>query len=219
MARMNVSPTRMELTRLKKELSTATRGHKLLKDKQDEMVRRFMDLIKTNRELRLDIEKELSEISYNFQSARLKMSYSGLMEALMVPAQELTVNTSQESIMNVMVPKLEINSDNKEEIDITYGFAFTPLELDESVLRLSRLVKKMVKLAEIEKSCDMLAVEIEKTRRRVNAIEYVLIPNLQETIHYVIMKLEDNERSNIIRLMKSKEIILKKNMNNAQSNN
>ena len=137
----------------------------------------------------------------------------------MVPAQELTVNTSQESIMNVMVPKLEINSDNKEEIDITYGFAFTPLELDESVLRLSRLVKKMVKLAEIEKSCDMLAVEIEKTRRRVNAIEYVLIPNLQETIHYVIMKLEDNERSNIIRLMKSKEIILKKNMNNAQSNN
>lgn len=212
MSRMNVSPTRMELTRLKKELSTATRGHKLLKDKQDEMVRQFMDLIRKNRELRLEIESEINDISKTFQSARLKMSYAGLMEALMVPAQNIDIETSSKSIMNVMVPSLSIKTTGS--VDITYGFAFTPCELDESVLKLSSLVKKMVELAEIEKSCDMLAVEIEKTRRRVNAIEYVLIPNLEETIHYIIMKLDDNERSSIIRLMKSKEIILKRQTNN-----
>lgn len=211
MAGMNVSPTRMELTRLKKELSTAKRGHKLLKDKQDEMVRQFMDLIRFNRELRLEIERELEVISKTFQSARLKMSYAGLMEALMVPAQNIELDTSSKTIMNISVPKLSVNTN--EDIDITYGFAFTPCELDESVLRLSSLVAKMVKLAEIEKGCDMLAIEIEKTRRRVNAIEYVLIPNLEENIHYITMKLEDNERSNIIRLMKSKEIILKRQSN------
>ena len=189
MARANVNPTRMELTRLKKELSTASRGHKLLKDKQDEMVRHFMSLIKENRQLRMEVETELKNISDTFNSARLKMSYAGLMEALMVPSLEVVTN---------------------ESVDITYGFAFTPCELDDSVLKLSGLVEKMVKLAEIERSCDMLAVEIEKTRRRVNAIEFVLIPDLQETIKFITMKLEDNERSNIIRLMKSKEIILKR---------
>lgn len=208
MAGMNVNPTRMELTRLKRELSTAKRGHKLLKDKQDEMVRQFMMLIKTNKALRIEIEKELSQVSKSFNLAKLKMSNAGLLEALMVPSQELEIETSSKHIMNMVVPSLEVKS--KEQIDITYGFAFTPIELDESVIKLSKLVKKMVKLAEVEKSCDMLATEIEKTRRRVNAIEYVLIPNLEETIHFITMKLEDNERSNIIRLMKSKEIIMKR---------
>ncbi len=208
MANTNVNPTRMELTRLKKELSTATRGHKLLKDKQDEMVRQFMLLIKTNRELRIMIEEELASISNTFNQARLKMSYAGLMEALMVPSQDVVLETSSTTIMNMQVPSLKVQTN--PSVDITYGFAFTPCELDESVLKLSSLVEKMVKLAEIEKSCDMLAVEIEKTRRRVNAIEYVLIPNLEENIHMITMKLEDNERSSIIRLMKSKEIIMKK---------
>ena len=211
MASMNVNPTRMELTRLKRELATAKRGHKLLKDKQDEMVRQFMNLIKENRELRMKIENELSSISSTFNSARLKMSYAGLMEALMVPSQNIQVETSSRTIMNMSVPSLKVKADGS--IDITYGFAFTPCELDSSVLKLSNLVSSMVKLAEIEKSCDMLAGEIEKTRRRVNAIEYVLVPNLEETIHFITMKLEDNERSNIIRLMKSKEIILKRQTN------
>ena len=211
MASMNVNPTRMELTRLKRELATAKRGHKLLKDKQDEMVRQFMNLIKQNRELRIKIENELSVISSTFNSARLKMSYAGLMEALMVPSQNIQVETSSRTIMNMSVPSLKVKTD--DSIDITYGFAFTPCELDDSVIKLSNLVSSMVKLAEIEKSCDMLAGEIEKTRRRVNAIEYVLVPNLEETIHFITMKLEDNERSNIIRLMKSKEIILKRQTN------
>ena len=139
------------------------------------------------------------------------MSYAGLMEAFLVPSQNLKLDISDKTIMNIKVPSLKVES--SDTTDITYSFAFTPCELDESVLRLSSLVDKMVKLAEIEKSCDMLAVEIEKTRRRVNAIEYVLIPNLEENIHFITMKLEDNERSNIIRLMKSKEIILKKQLN------
>lgn len=208
MASTNVNPTRMELTRLKRELATAKRGHKLLKDKQDEMVRQFMNLIRTNRELRIEIENELKVVSNTFNEARLKMSYDGLMEALMVPAQDIIIETSSSNIMNMVVPSLKVKAN--ESVDITYGFAFTPCELDESVLKLSVLVKKMVKIAEVEKSCDMLAGEIEKTRRRVNAIEYVLIPNLEENIHMITMKLEDNERSNIIRLMKSKEIIMKK---------
>ena len=133
------------------------------------------------------------------------------MEAFLVPSQNLKLDISDKTIMNIKVPSLKVES--SDTTDITYSFAFTPCELDESVLRLSTLVDKMVKLAEIEKSCDMLAVEIEKTRRRVNAIEYVLIPNLEENIHFITMKLEDNERSNIIRLMKSKEIILKKQLN------
>lgn len=211
MASMNVNPTRMELTRLKRELATAKRGHKLLKDKQDEMVRQFMNLIKQNRELRIKIENELSVISSTFNSARLKMSYAGLMEALMVPSQNIQVETSSRTIMNMSVPSLKVKTDDC--IDITYGFAFTPCELDDSVIKLSNLVSSMVKLAEIEKSCDMLAGEIEKTRRRVNAIEYVLVPNLEDTIHFITMKLEDNERSNIIRLMKSKEIILNRQGN------
>ena len=211
MASMNVNPTRMELTRLKRELATAKRGHKLLKDKQDEMVRQFMNLIKQNRELRIKIENELSVISSTFNSARLKMSYAGLMEALMVPSQNIQVETSSRTIMNMSVPSLKVKTD--DSIDITYGFAFTPCELDDSVIKLSNLVSSMVKLAEIEKSCDMLAGEIEKTRRRVNAIEYVLVPNLEDNIHFITMKLEDNERSNIIRLMKSKEIILNRQGN------
>lgn len=211
MAQALVNPTRMELMRLKKELATATRSHKLLKDKQDEMVRKFMNMVKENMSLRKTVETELADVFESFSKARLKMSYAGLMEALLVPCQNIKLDISDYSIMNIKVPKIDVSS--SDSIDLTYGFAFTPSELDESVLKLSTLTTKMVKLAEIEKSCDMLAVEIEKTRRRVNAIEFVLIPNLEENIHYITMKLEDSERSNIIRLMKSKEIILKKQSN------
>ncbi|HHU28290.1 TPA: V-type ATP synthase subunit D [bacterium] len=207
--RAKVNPTRMELTKLKRQLSVATRGHKLLKDKQDEMVRQFMLLIKQNRELRIEIERELQEINSEFYKARLKMNYQGIMEALMIPSNSAKIKVSSKSIMNINVPTLKYQDEGN--IDLTYGFAFTPSELDSSVIRLSKLLNKLILLAEVEKSSDMLAKEIEKTRRRVNAIEHVMIPEMQESIRYITMKLDDNERSNIIRLMKSKEIILNKN--------
>jgi V/A-type H+-transporting ATPase subunit D len=198
----------MELTRLKRQLGTAKRGHKLLKDKQDEMVRQFMLIIKRNRALRIEIEKELSEILKHFANAKLQMSREGIMEALMVPSKDAHIAVGSKTVMNIKIPTVSFKDDG--DIDLTYGFAFTPSELDGAVLALSGLLPKMIELAQIEKSCDMLANEIEKTRRRVNAIEYVMIPDMEDTVRYITQKLEDAERSNIIRLMKSKEIILDK---------
>jgi len=209
MATRLVSPTRMELTRLKKELATAKRGHKLLKDKQDEMVRQFMDLIRRNRELRTEIESSLLDVNASFEYAKLKSNNLVLQEAIMVPSKDIVIECDSKSIMNIVVPKLNIV--DSKETNITYSFAHTPSELDDAILEYTSLTNKLVELAQIEKSCDMLAVEIEKTRRRVNAIEFVLIPDLEENIHFITLKLEDNERSNIIRLMKSKEIIAAKN--------
>ncbi|MFA5542442.1 MAG: V-type ATP synthase subunit D [Bacilli bacterium] len=206
-----INPTRMELTRLKKRLSTAKRGHKLLKDKQDEMVRQFMLIIKENDRLRKEVEDELKVINKSFNYANMKMSHEGIKEALMVPANNTTLSTGLKNIMNIKTPTIAYET--PDVIDLTYGFAFTPSELDNSVIGLSKLLPNLIRLAEIEKSCNMLAFEIEKTRRRVNAIEYVMIPEMQTQIKYIIMKLEDNERSNIIRLMKSKEIILAKQQN------
>ncbi|HEY8395593.1 MAG TPA: V-type ATP synthase subunit D [Bacilli bacterium] len=204
----HVNPTRMELTRLKKQLVTARRGHKLLKDKQDEMVRQFMAVIKESRNLRIEIEAELKKIITRFSRAQLKMSKAGIYEALMIPTKAIEIQTSAKTIMNIKIPELEIKDEGK--IDLTYGFAFTPSELDEAIIELSKLLPKLVRLADLEKTCDLLANEIEKTRRRVNAIEYIMIPNMEEEIKYIVQKLDDNERSNIIRLMKSKEIILNK---------
>lgn len=203
-----INPTRMELTRLKKRLVTAKRGHKLLKDKQDEMVRQFMEIIKYNNELRKEVEEELAKIMKSFNSAMLRMSYEGIMESLMVPANSSSLTVGYKNTMNIKTPIISYEAGDK--IDLTYGFAFTPVELDSSVIELSKLLPKLIELAQIEKTCDMLAFEIEKTRRRVNAIEFVMIPEMEQTIKFIVMKLDDNERSNIIRLMKSKEIVLAK---------
>lgn len=211
MARINVNPTRMELTKLKKQLATSVRGHKLLKDKQDEMVRQYMLLIKKNRALRLEVEEELNKVIKTFAVANLNAGSLGVNEALMIPSKSLELSLSEKIIMNIHVPVIN-TYDDQRKIDLTYDFAQTPSNLDSSVLELSNLLPKLVKLAEIEKTCDMLAVEIEKTRRRVNAIEYVMIPSYEETIHFITMKLDDNERSNTIRLMKSKELIINKNV-------
>lgn len=216
MALTQANPTRMELSRLKKQLSTAKRGHKLLKDKQDEMVRQFMAIIKKNRNLRIEVEEELIKIMKGFENAQLKMSYEGIMEALMVPSNAATIEIGQKTIMNIKTPTVSYT--DKGTVDLTYGFAFTPSELDGSIIALSKLLPKLIELAQLEKSCDMLANEIEKTRRRVNAIEYIMIPDMTESVNYIQQKLDDNERSNIIRLMKSKEIILQKDekeLNNA----
>jgi V/A-type H+-transporting ATPase subunit D len=208
MALTRVNPTRMELSRLKKQLEVAQRGHKLLKDKQDEMVRQFMAIIKESRSLRIETETELKKIIARFSSAKLKMSKAGIFEALMIPTKSIEIKTSSRTIMNIKIPELDIKDEGK--IDLTYGFAFTPSELDEAIIALSKLLPKMVRLADLEKTCDLLANEIEKTRRRVNAIEHIMIPNMEADIKYIVQKLDDNERSNIIRLMKSKEIILNK---------
>ncbi len=208
---MNVNPTRMELSKLKQQLSIATRGHKLLKDKQDELVRQFMLIIKRNRALRMEVETKLKKIFSHFGNAQLQMSHQGIMEALMVPANAAHIGVGSKTIMNIKVPTVDYK--DQEKVDLTYGFAYTPSELDQAVLALSKLLPKLIELAQIEKSCDMLTFEIEKTRRRVNAIEYIMIPDMQETIRYITQKLEDAERSNIIRLMKSKEIILSKQNN------
>jgi len=205
---LRVNPTRLELSRLKKRLQTATRGHKLLKDKQDEMVRQFMTLIKYNKLLREEVEKQLMQIMKKFANVRLKMSYEGIIEALMVPAKDAKINIGSKTIMNIKLPI--VSYQDQDHIDLTYGFAFTPSELDETVLELSKLLPKLIELAHYEKSSNMLAQEIEKARRRVNAIEYVMIPEIKENIRYISNKLDENERSNIIRLMKSKEIVLKK---------
>ena len=208
MSLMRVNPTRMELTRLKRQLATAKRGHKLLKDKQDEMIRQFMLLIRKNRSLRIEVEEALSQIMKKFSMAKLKMSRVGMIEAMMVPSQATTIEVGSKSVMNIRIPTIKYET--QKAIDLTYGFAFTPSELDQSIIYLSHLLPKMIELAQLDKSCDMLSKEIEKTRRRVNAIEFIMIPDMTESIRYIQMKLEDNERSNIIRLMKSKEIILEK---------
>lgn len=211
MALTHINPTRMELTRLKRQLATAKRGHKLLKDKQDEMVRQFMLIIKKNKSLREEVEEELSKIIKSFSSSQLKISREGIYEALMVPSKAAKIEVGVNNIMNIKTPTVSFVDTG--EIDLTYGFAFTPSELDGSILALSKLLPKFIELAGLDKACDMLAGEIEKTRRRVNAIEYIMIPDMEENIKYIVQKLDDNERSNIIRLMKSKEIILQKENN------
>jgi V/A-type H+-transporting ATPase subunit D len=208
MALTHVNPTRMELSRLKKQLSIAKRGHKLLKDKQDEMVRQFMGIIKENRNLRLEVEASLKNIFKRFDSAKLMMSYEGIFEALMVPTKDINIEVASKNVMNIKTPIISVEDEGK--IDLTYGFAFTPSNLDEAIISLSKLLPKLIRLAELDKTCDLLAFEIEKTRRRVNAIEFIMIPDMEYEIKYIIQKLDDNERSNIIRLMKSKEIILQK---------
>lgn len=209
MAIKYVNPTRMELSNFKKRLKMAQRGHKLLKDKQDEMVRQFIAIIRHNQALRNEVESELTRIMREFASARLHMSEAGIMEALMVPSKDAKISVGSKTIMNIKLPTVEFI--DQGVIDLTYGFAFTPSQLDSSVIALSTLLPKLIQLAELDKSCDMLAKEIEKTRRRVNAIEFVMIPEMEEQIRYIKNKLDENERSNIIRLMKSKEIVLEKN--------
>ena len=201
---VRVNPTRMELTRTKKRLQPAVRGHKLLKDKQDEMARRFMIYIKRNRELRIEIEKLLSDAMGKMSLAEAQMGSSALAEALLVSASGKEPECGTQNIMSVIVPEI---SEYKAQAGITYGFAFTSEKLDSAVMAMNDLMPKLYELASVEKTCDMLADEMERTRRRVNALEHVMIPEMKETIKYITMKLEDNERGNLTRLMKVKEMM------------
>lgn len=206
MAKLNVNPTRMELRRLKTRLKTATRGHKLLKDKSDEMIRQFMLYIRENKRLREEVEQELGDALKSFMLARAVSSDAVIEEAIAMPGVKVGLKTSQKNVMSVDVPVFEITEGESQEL-YPYSFASVTSELDSSIASLTTLLPKLLKLAEVEKTCNMLADEIEKNRRRVNALEYVMIPQLQETIKYITMKLDENERGATTRLMKVKSMI------------
>lgn len=209
MAKMNVNPTRMELRRLKTRLKTATRGHKLLKDKSDEMIRQFMVYVRENKRLREEIEAELSSALKGFTLARAVSSNSVIEEAVMMPATKAEISLSSDNVMSVEVPSISV-VEHEGQDKYPYSFDTVTSELDASIGTLSTLLVKLVKLAEVEKTCNMLADEIEKNRRRVNALEYVMIPQIEETIKYINMKLDENERASTIRLMKVKSMIEQK---------
>ena len=210
MAGTQVNPTRMELTRLKKKLVTAVRGHKLLKDKRDELMRQFLDKVRENKALREEVETALVSANQNFMLARAGMPDEILNTALLAPKQELTISAGTQNVMSVEIPDFDFKTRTPDQNDMySYGFAFTTGDLDDAILSLSEVFPKMLKLAEVEKSCQLMAAEIEKTRRRVNALEHVMIPELQTNIKYITMKLDENERSTQIRLMKVKDMMPK----------
>jgi len=204
-----IIPTRMELSRLKKKLATAMKGHKLLKDKRDELMREFLDLVRVNMELRKTVEAGIRSANTNFVIAKAGMSEETLRTALMAPKQEVYLQQEAKNVMSVNIPVLDFKTRTADENDIySYGFAFTSADLDGAVKSLSDIFPQMLKLAECEKSCQLMAAEIEKTRRRVNALEHVIIPETQSAIKYISMKLDENERSTQIRLMKVKDMVL-----------
>ena len=203
---MNVNPTRMELNRLKARLKTATRGYKLLKDKTDEMIRRFTSVIKENKLLRDSVEKEVSVVLAQFSVARSLMSRSDIELAFSMPSVSLKVECTTGNVMSVAVPKLSLEESRAENV-YPYSFAAVTSEADYSVELVGKIIAKLVRLAEIEKTTAMLADEIEKGKRRVNALENIMIPNLQETIKYITMKLEENDRGSRTRLMKVKSMM------------
>ncbi len=209
MAVLNVNPTRMELTNLKRKLVTARRGHKLLKDKRDELMRRFLELVRENKALRLEVEEGIRQANMHMAIARSVMSDEALDVALMMPSQRMDVEVTEKNIMSVIVPQFEAKLKAAKDGEIySYGYAFTSCDLDDAVKALSDIMPDLLRLAEIEKTCQLLAAEIEKTRRRVNALEHVMIPQYEETIKYITMKLDENERSATTRLMKIKDMML-----------
>ena len=210
MARLNVNPTRMELTRLKTRLRTARRGHKLLKDKRDELMKQFLDIMRQNRVLRERVEAALMRAHGSFTVASALMSPEMLEQALLYPKQSVSLTMSYKNIMSVNVPEYHYTTKNDDKADIyPYGFAQTSGELDDALTELSDVFQDLLQLAQIEKAMQLLAQEIEKTRRRVNALEYVMIPQFEETIRYITMKLDENERGNLTRLMKVKDMMIK----------
>ncbi|MDD5932358.1 MAG: V-type ATP synthase subunit D [Oscillospiraceae bacterium] len=210
MANITVIPTRMELTRLKKKLKTAQRGHKLLKDKRDELMKQFMETVRSVRVLREEVEEELMKAHQSFTVASALMSSEALEQAMLYPKQSVELTMETKNVMSVNVPVYHTRTRTGSDADIyPYGFAATSGELDTAVDALGKVLPKLLRLAEIEKSAQLMAEEIEKTRRRVNALEYVVIPQTQSSIRYITMKLEENDRATTTRLMKVKDMILK----------
>lgn len=207
MARLNVKPTRMELSNLKERLKTATRGHKLLKDKRDELMRRFVDLIRENNDLRKEVESALVGHMQDFVMAKSLENTLMVEEMFSVPTKEVQLFIETENVMSVNVPKMHSHIENPygdDNGDVVYSYLASNSEMDDTLAAIEGLTEKLLRLAEIEKSCQLMADEIEKTRRRVNGLEYSTIPQLEETIHYIELKLEETERANLVRMMKVK---------------
>ena len=206
-----VNPTRMEQARLKNKLLVAKKGHKRLKDKRDELMRRFLNLIDENIMLRKKVEKGISEANQNLVLAKAVMGEEALSAALLQKGTGLVVNVESKNVMNTQIPSFdfEIKGLNAESDFYSYGFAFTSGDLDTGLRVLSDVFPYMIKLAETEKACQLMAAEIERTRRRVNALEYVMIPETEMKIKYISMKLDENERSTRVRLMKIKNMAVK----------
>ena len=211
MAKLNVNPTRMELTRLKKQKATAVRGHKLLKDKQDELMRRFILMVRENDTLRQKVEVELVKSMENFVLAHAGVNESYIEELFAVPAETIHADIIEDNIMSVKVPVMNFLYQNDGvELPLKYGYLNSTYELDVAMEKIAGVLPQLLRLTEVEKTCQLMAAEIEKTRRRVNALEYMTIPQLEETIYYIQMKLEENERANITRLIKVKNMGEKK---------
>ena len=211
MPKTAVTPTRMVLNQLKGRLKTARRGHKLLKDKRDELMSQFMDVVKLNKELRRKVEEGMTGAFASLTVASTIMSPEMLEQALLYPRQSVELGMSFKNIMSVNVPVYSFRTKNNDPSEIyPYGFAQTSGELDDALEKLAKVFEDMLELAQVEKTMQLLAEEIEKTRRRVNALEYVMIPNFEESIRYIAMKLEENENSTKVRLMKVKDMVLEK---------
>lgn len=216
MAEIRVNPTRMEMKKLSARLTTARRGHKLLKDKRDELMKKFLDTVRLNKELREQVESKLAEVHASLSIASSVTSRKMMTEALMIPGRQGTLKVSYRSAMNVKLPVYDFDMGGGGKSGCNYGFAFTSGELDSAVTELAELLPSLVRLAELEKSAQMLAEEIEKTRRRVNALEYIMIPQYERGIASIRMKLDENERSNTVRLMKVKDMAVKREIDAAK---
>ena len=211
MPKTAVTPTRMVLNQLKGRFKTARRGHKLLKDKRDELMRQFMDVVRLNKELRRKVEEGMTGAFASLTVASTIMSPEMLEQALLYPRQSVELGMSFKNINSVNVPVYSFRTKNNDPSEIyPYGFAQTSGELDDALEKLAKVFEDMLELAQVEKTMQLLAEEIEKTRRRVNALEYVMIPNFEESIRYISMKLEENESSTKVRLMKVKDMVLEK---------
>ncbi len=209
MANAVITPTRMVLNQHKKRLNTARKGHKLMKDKCDELMRQFMDIVRLNKELRQKVEEGLTEAFSSLTVASAIMSPEMLEQALLYPRQTVELNVKYKNVMSVYVPQYDFTTKNDDPSEIyPYGFAMTSGELDDALEKLALVFQDMLELAQVEKTMQLLAEEIEKTRRRVNALEYVMIPDLEKTIRYITMKLEENDNATKVRLIKVKEMVL-----------
>lgn len=209
MAEIRVNPTRMEMKRYQTRYNTARRGHKLLKDKLDELMRLFLEAVREDRTLREEVEAAMKQVYGGFTVAGAVSSPRMLREALIVPKKEGVLDVSYRNMMSVQVPRFSFRVKSADTAEFcNYGMAFTSGELDAAVLALNDVLEKLLRMAELEKTAQLLAEEIEKTRRRVNALEHILMPRYLEIIKSIRMRLEENERGNITRLMKVKDMML-----------
>ncbi|MBQ4274243.1 MAG: V-type ATP synthase subunit D [Clostridia bacterium] len=209
MAELRVNPTRMEMKRIQTRYQTARKGHKLLKDKRDELMKQFLDVVREDKLLRERVEEALGKVYQSFTVASAVSSPKMLEEALICPKKEGELSVEYKNMMSVTVPvfHLRVHAEGGSD-SYNYGMAFTSGELDSSLRELNEILEDLIRLAELEKTAQLLAEEIERTRRRVNALEYILMPQYLETIKTIKMKLDENERGNTTRLMKVKDMML-----------